>query len=69
MATTVRTGTYLRNVDRWLARYLDGERDVVWHELRQLDARVQEPVYASEAQARTRAHDGVLTTSDALGSP
>lgn len=36
---------------RWVGRYLDGERDVVWHELRQLGARVQEPAYASEAQA------------------
>lgn len=36
---------------RWLARYLDGERDVVWHELRQLGARVREPAFAAEAQA------------------
>jgi hypothetical protein len=36
---------------RWLARYLDGERDVVWHELRQLGCQVREPAFAVEAQA------------------
>lgn len=36
---------------RWLARYLDGERDVVRHELRQLGARVRDPAFAGEAQA------------------
>ena len=35
---------------RWLARYLDGERDVVWHELRQLGAQVRDPAFAGEAQ-------------------
>lgn len=36
---------------RWLARYLDGERDVVWQELRQLGAQVRDPAFAGEAQA------------------
>jgi hypothetical protein len=36
---------------QWLARYLGGERDVVWHELRQLGARVREPAFVGEAQA------------------
>ena len=36
---------------RWLARYLDGERAIVWYELRQLGARVREPAFAGEAQA------------------
>lgn len=35
----------------WLRRYVDGEHDAVWHELRQLGARVREAPYASEAQA------------------
>ena len=36
---------------RWLGRYLDGEREVVWHELRQLGAQVRDPAFAGEAQA------------------
>lgn len=36
---------------RWLARYCEGERDVVWHELRQLGAQVRESAFADEAQA------------------
>jgi hypothetical protein len=36
---------------RWLSRYLDGERDLVWHELRQLGAHVRDPAFAGEAQA------------------
>lgn len=35
---------------RWLDRYVDGERDVVWHELRQLGAQVREPAFAEQAQ-------------------
>lgn len=36
---------------RWLERYQAGERELVWHELRQLGDRVREPAYAAEAQA------------------
>lgn len=36
---------------QWLKRYIEGEHEVVWHELRQLGARVREPAFASEAQA------------------
>ena len=35
----------------WLARYVDGEQEQVWHELRQLGARVREPAFAEGAQA------------------
>ncbi|MFB9954813.1 hypothetical protein [Cellulomonas denverensis] len=36
---------------QWLKRYLEGEHEVVWHELRRLGARVREPAFAPEAQA------------------
>ena len=36
---------------RWLERYNDGQRDIVWHELRQLGAAPLEPDLAAEAQA------------------
>lgn len=36
---------------RWRARYLDGDREVVWQELRQLGAGVRDPAFADEAQA------------------
>jgi hypothetical protein len=36
---------------RWLERYNDGQRDIVWHELRQLGAARLEPDLAAEAQA------------------
>lgn len=36
---------------RWLARYRAGERAAVWHELRQLGARVREPEVIDEATA------------------
>lgn len=35
----------------WLHRYLAGERELVWHELRQLGANVRDPQYFDEAQA------------------
>jgi hypothetical protein len=35
----------------WLERYRGGEQAAVWHELRQLGARVREPAYLPEAQA------------------
>lgn len=35
----------------WLERYLEGESQAIWHELRQLGARVREPEFAREAQA------------------
>lgn len=34
----------------WLGRYLDGHRDEVWHELRQLGSAVREPGLAAQAQ-------------------
>lgn len=34
----------------WLARYRDGQREQVWHELRQLGAGVREPEFRAEAQ-------------------
>jgi len=34
---------------RWLARYIEGERDVVWHELRQLGAQVRDAAVSGEA--------------------
>jgi len=34
----------------WLARYRDGQREQVWHELRQLGAAVREPEFRAEAQ-------------------
>lgn len=48
-----RCGTVVPVISKphWLARYSAGERDVVWHELRQLGARVREPSFANEAQA------------------
>lgn len=36
---------------QWLKRYIEGEHEVVWHELRQFGARVRESAFASEAQA------------------
>ena len=36
---------------RWLERYQAGERELVWHELRQLGDRVRAPEFAPEAQA------------------
>jgi hypothetical protein len=35
----------------WLTRYVAGQEDRVWHEMRQLGARVREPAFAPEAQA------------------
>jgi hypothetical protein len=35
----------------WLDRYRRGEREQVWHELRQLGASVRDPTHAVEAQA------------------
>ncbi|MGA4732036.1 hypothetical protein ACPB67_31870 [Micromonospora taraxaci] len=35
----------------WLTRYVAGHEDHVWHEMRQLGARVREPDFAAEAQA------------------
>ena len=34
-----------------MQRYIDGDRDLVWHELRQLGDRVHQPPYAREARA------------------
>jgi hypothetical protein len=34
----------------WLARYRAGQRDLVWHELRQLGSAVREPGVVEEAQ-------------------
>jgi hypothetical protein len=34
----------------WLARYRVGQREQVWHELRQLGAAVQEPEIRAQAQ-------------------
>jgi hypothetical protein len=34
----------------WLGRYLDGHRDEVWHELRQLGSAAREPGLAAQAQ-------------------
>ncbi|WP_326952278.1 hypothetical protein [Amycolatopsis sp. NBC_01286] len=34
----------------WLSRYQSGQREQVWHELRQLGSRVREPELAQEAQ-------------------
>jgi hypothetical protein len=34
----------------WLERYHAGQRDDVWHELRQLGSRVREPGFAGEVQ-------------------
>ncbi len=36
--------------DTWLARYLAGEQDQVWHELRQLGGRVRRKRYFGAAQ-------------------
>ncbi|MEU8217269.1 hypothetical protein AB0C47_16010 [Micromonospora taraxaci] len=35
----------------WVDRYVAGQQDRVWHEMRQLGSRVREPAFASEAQA------------------
>ncbi|MDT0529138.1 hypothetical protein RM555_09050 [Micromonospora sp. DSM 115977] len=35
----------------WVNRYVAGERERVWHEMRQLGSRVREPAFAPEAQA------------------
>lgn len=35
----------------WLARYRAGQRDSVWHELRQLGSRVREPGLIADARA------------------
>ncbi|MEV1142623.1 hypothetical protein [Micromonospora sp. NPDC049799] len=35
----------------WVDRYVAGERDQVWHEMRQLGSRVRDAAFASEAQA------------------
>lgn len=35
----------------WLSRYQSGQRDQVWHELRQLGSAVRQPEHAEQAQA------------------
>ena len=40
----------MRSSPRWLERYRNGQRDLVWHELRQLGAGQLEPEQAAEAQ-------------------
>lgn len=48
---SMRDDHYVMPSRRWLERYLDGHRDQVWHELRQLGSMVRDPGLAEEAQA------------------
>lgn len=53
MSPANQCGTVLlvSSAPQWLKRYVEGEQETVWHELRQLGARVREPAFAAEAQA------------------
>lgn len=57
----------------WIERYLSGDRERGWHELRQLGDRVRDPAVVAEAQAvcdemARRARQNIEVIADRLKS-